>query len=234
MVHMVKERDAIGYVRVSTAEQGRSGLGLEAQEAAIRALCAERGLKLRALYSETRSGADKTRTELPKALAHARRAGCVVVVKDLSRLSRRMSEALRIVEDYQTLLADSPTATVLEVRVRALLAAQEREEVSRRTKAALAAAKARGTLLGSARPNHWAGRERQRQRGLTKAQGVAAKLAADRRGDCYQLVRDLRDRHPTASIRQLARLATAENIMLPRGGSVWSPVQVRRALAATT
>lgn len=231
---MATERDCVVFCRVSTKEQGKSGLGLDAQEQACRALAAERGLRVRKVWREVGSGARKYRPDLKALEAFARQARCTIITKDLSRLSRRMSEALRVTEDHDVLLADSPNATSIEVRMRALLSSQERDEVARRTRAALAVLKSRGVKLGSARPGAWKGMEHVRQRSLTLAQACAAEAAADRRHECYEMVRALKQRNPDANLSELARMATANDILPPHGGSSWHPTQISRALAATS
>lgn len=198
------------------------------------ALAAERGLRVRKVWREVGSGARKHRPDLKALEGFAKQARCTIITKDLSRLSRRMSEALRIAEDHEVLLADCPTATPLEVRMRALLSSQERDEIARRTRAALAVLKARGVPLGSARPGAWDGMERVRQRGLTLAQACAAEAAADRRGDSYEQIRALKERNPDANLSELARMATSKDILTPHGGPSWRPTQIARALAATS
>lgn len=227
---MATNRDAIIYRRVSTEQQGDSQLGLEAQLHACDQLIVERGLKRRAVFTEVQSGADVARPELAKALAFAKRAGCIIVAKDIERVGRNMAHLLQIMDSHQVLIADYPNASPLECRLRALLAQEERDAISKRTRAALAALKARGVKLGSARPGHWDGREKARQRGLTLAQAAAAQRATERRGDCYQCIRSLRDKHPTATLRQLAEMAEKADILTPHGSTKWRPAQIARAL----
>src|SRR5262245_62460365 len=81
-------RDVIGYIRVSTAKQGRSGLGLEAQEAALAKFAEAEGFRFLATFTETESGADDNRPELAAAIERARKAKAPVIVAKLDRLSR--------------------------------------------------------------------------------------------------------------------------------------------------
>ncbi|MCR9275464.1 MULTISPECIES: recombinase family protein [Mameliella] len=135
----------IAYERVSTARQGRSGLGLEAQRSAIEAFAASRSAGVLARFTEVESGKRNTRPELDKALNLARLTGATLVIAKLDRLSRDAAFLLNLQASGVSFLAcDMPEANDLTVGIMALVAQQERETISRRTKEALAAAKARG------------------------------------------------------------------------------------------
>jgi DNA invertase Pin-like site-specific DNA recombinase len=135
----------ITYYRVSTAKQGRSGLGLDAQRAAVEAFYAARGCEPLAEYTEVESGKRDDRPELAKALHHAKVTGATLVIAKLDRLSRNLA-FLAALQDAGTkfLAADMPEANELTIHIMAAMAQAERKAISRRTKEALAIAKARG------------------------------------------------------------------------------------------
>jgi DNA invertase Pin-like site-specific DNA recombinase len=140
----------VAYFRVSTAKQGASGLGLEAQHAAVAAFLAGRTDKLVATYQEIESGKLNERPELAKAMEHARLTGSKLLIAKLDRLSRDAHFLLGLAKAGVDFVAvDMPEANRLTVGIMALVAEQEREAISARTKAALQAAKARGVKLGN-------------------------------------------------------------------------------------
>jgi DNA invertase Pin-like site-specific DNA recombinase len=126
---------------------------------------------------------------------------------------------------------DNPAANRLTLHILAAVAENEARAISERTKAALAAAKARGTLLGSARPGHWDGREDVRLAGLTKARGVAAKVKKEKAAEAYT---DLLPAMEAAKAEGLSLRAIAgklnEEGHSTRRGRPWNPVQVARVL----
>jgi DNA invertase Pin-like site-specific DNA recombinase len=142
----------IAYRRVSTDQQGRSGLGLEAQEAAVKAFIEGRGAdaKLLATYTEVESGKHDARPELVKAMDHAKLTGSTLLIAKLDRLSRDAHFLLGLQNAGVAFTAcDMPHADQFTVGIMALVAQKEREAISQRTKEALAAAKARGVKLGN-------------------------------------------------------------------------------------
>jgi DNA invertase Pin-like site-specific DNA recombinase len=142
-------RYAVGLYRVSTAEQGHSGLGLEAQQASVRAFVAAQGWTLVAEYSDIASGKDDHRPGFQTALARCRQLGAVLVAARLDRFTRRAHTLSGLLEEgYAIRAADMPGAGDLMMRAYAATGQKERELISERTRAALAAAKARGTVLG--------------------------------------------------------------------------------------
>ena len=145
-------RYAVGLYRVSTAEQGSSGLGLEAQQASVRAFAAAQGWTLVAEHSDIASGKDDRRPGFQAALARCRQLGAVLVAARLDRITRRAHTLSQLLEDGISIrAADMPGADDLMMRVYAAMAQKERELISERTRAALAAARARGTALGGDR-----------------------------------------------------------------------------------
>ena len=145
----------IAYFRVSTKQQGASGLGLEAQKAAVENHAKANGLTILASYTEVESGKRADRPKLAAAIAHARRAKAKLIIAKLDRLARNVAFLSKLMDSGLDFLAvDNPNANRLTVHILAAVAEDEARRISERTKAALTAAKVRGTLLGSARPGH--------------------------------------------------------------------------------
>ena len=209
------------YRRVSTAEQGRSGLGLEAQQRDIRLFLesyAEVPYEVLGEFVDHLSGASEDRPELAKALDLCRKTGAELLVSKLDRLSRRVAFIAALMEDPKVKLrvASMPYADKFQLHVYAALAEQEREFISQRTKAALASAKARGKVLGGIRPGTEQRNEVRRQIAETQAQRLSA------------VVVPLRDQG--ASLREIAAALNGAGVQTARGGQ-WSAVQVQRVLA---
>ena len=137
------------YYRVSTQKQGVSGLGLEAQQAAVR-LFVQDPAQLLTEYVEIESGKRNRRPQLLAAMAEARRVGSTLLIAKLDRLSRNASFILALRDSgVDFVCCDMPDANTLTVGLFAVLAQHERETISKRTKDALAAKKARGAKLGN-------------------------------------------------------------------------------------
>jgi DNA invertase Pin-like site-specific DNA recombinase len=139
----------IAYYRVSTKAQGQSGLGLEAQQA----LVAPYGDDILHAFTEVESGKNDDRPQLAAALELCRELGASILIAKIDRLSRDAAFLLTLRKaGVDIIAADMPNAGTLEFGVRAVVAQHEREQISQRTKAALAAAKQRGIKLGSPNP----------------------------------------------------------------------------------
>lgn len=144
----------MAYLRVSTERQGRSGLGMEAQRAAVAAYAADAGLTLVAEYVEVETGkgtnALSKRPQLLAALADAKHRKARLVLAKLDRLARNVHFISGLMETgVDFVAADMPHAGRLELHIFAAVAEQEARAISQRTKAALQAAKERGQVLGS-------------------------------------------------------------------------------------
>jgi DNA invertase Pin-like site-specific DNA recombinase len=146
-------KPAIGYIRVSTARQGRSGLGLEAQQAALGKFCDAEAFKLLETYTETESGADDDRPQLSAAIERARKAKLPIIVAKLDRLSRDVHYISGLMKHRVPFIVTELGADTdpFLLHIYAALAEKERQMISRRTKDALAAARARGVILGGMR-----------------------------------------------------------------------------------
>ncbi len=194
----------IAYERVSTARQGASGLGLAAQRAAIEAFANSRGAEVVARFTEVESGRNPDRPELTKAIRLARLTGGTLVIARLDRLSRNAAFLLTLRDsDVAFIACDMPEANDLTVGVMALVAQAERDAISRRTKEALVAAKARGVVLGN--PN---GAEAFRRAGKG---GAALRQAVAQNADAHasalaDVIADLQSQGHT-SLRDLAQAA---------------------------
>jgi DNA invertase Pin-like site-specific DNA recombinase len=145
-------RYAVGLYRVSTAEQGNSGLGLEAQQASVRTFATAQGWTMIAEFSDIASGKDDRRPGFQAALTRCRQLGAILVAARLDRITRRAHTLSQLLEHgYSIRVADMPGADDLMMRIYAAMAQKERELISERTKAALTAARARGKALGGDR-----------------------------------------------------------------------------------
>ena len=139
----------IAYFRVSTERQGKSGLGLAAQQRKIADFTAGAGTLI-AQFCDIQSGRDDSRAELQKAIQLAKRENAKIVIARLDRFSRRVSFIANILEQGIGLVcAEMPNATDFQLHIFAALAQEERRLISERTKAALAEAKRRGKILGA-------------------------------------------------------------------------------------
>ncbi len=147
-------RNYVTLKRVSTREQGRSGLGIEAQERDIQLFLenyADTPYQVLKEFIEVQSGKDNDRKVLNDAINFSKKNNCCLVVAKLDRLSRRVSFIASLMEDKELdfKVAQMPYADKFQLHIYAALAEQERDFISQRTKAALKAAKARGVKLGA-------------------------------------------------------------------------------------
>ncbi|WP_336488818.1 recombinase family protein [Methylobacterium nigriterrae] len=210
----------VSYLRVSTDRQGRSGLGLEGQRKAVADYLAAGG-SLVAELVEVESGARDARPRLEEALALCRLHNATLVIAKLDRLSRDAHFLLGLQKaGVRFVAADMPEANELVVGIMAVVAQAERKMISARTKAALAAAKARGVRLG--KPENL----RNQDAGQDRGRAQQADRAAKRAQDLAPVITAIRAAG-TTSHGGIAAALNARGIPAPRGGA-WSDVQVRR------
>ncbi len=215
----------VSYYRVSTAKQGRSGLGLEAQRAAVAGYLNGGDWKMVAEFVEIESGKrSDNRPQLEAAMTAARIRNATLIIAKLDRLSRDAHFLLGLQKSgVDFICADMPTANKMTVGILAIVAQHEREQISTRTKAALAAAKARGQKLGG-NPASLKNRDIGSRRGNeTKAAKAAARVV-----DLRPQIEDIRTSGCT-SLRQIAGALNGRGIVAPRGGE-WRAAQVKTLL----
>lgn len=211
----------IAYYRVSTAGQGKSGLGLEAQKAEVERYLRESGETLEDEVTEVQSGkSEGNRPVLLEALKRCRKEGHTLVVAKLCRLSRDAAYVLTLMKDakVQLRVASMPNADNLQLGIWAVLNQQERETISRRTKEALQAAKARGVRLGGT------GGASASLVAMNAARVAAANAHAQEHGG---LVRHLREQGMT--LQAIATTLNKAGKRTPRGCD-WTAVAVQRVL----
>ena len=182
--------ELIAYYRVSTARQGESGLGIEAQRAKVEQLAAERRAAVVAEFVEVESGRKADRPELAAALAEARRQGAAVAVAKLDRIARDAELVLRLSREAERngmagfLFCDLPdvdattAAGRMVLTVMASVAEFEARRISERTREALAAAKARGVKLGGLRENTLTRNDAAREKAQAGAERLRPVLTA--------------------------------------------------------
>lgn len=208
----------VAYYRVSTDRQGRSGLGLEAQRAAVVAYLAGRG-EVRAEFVEIESGRKNNRPRLAEALAACRQHRACLVIARLDRLARNVHFISGLMESGVEFVAvDMPEANRLTLHILAAVAEHERELISQRTRAALQAAKARGRKLG----NPHAARAAPLAHAANRQQ--AAAFAAP----LLPMIESLRSQG--MSLAAIAAEMNRRGIHTARGRS-WHPQTIRNMLA---
>lgn len=215
----------VAYLRVSTARQGRSGLGLEAQREAVHRLVAECGGQIIAPeFVEIESGKNNARPKLTEAFKRCKQTGATLVIAKLDRLSRNAGFLMGLRDSgVQFIAADAPYADSLTVGVLALVAQREREAISQRTKAALAAAKRRGVKLGGYRE------QAPDISRFTKRSADVRKRAAQEFAETW------RDTLLPLRRKGLSFAAIAERLNVEgnvtRHGAAWTPATVQRTVA---
>jgi DNA invertase Pin-like site-specific DNA recombinase len=220
----------VAYYRVSTDQQGRSGLGLDAQKATVAAYIASSHGVIVAEYEEVESGSRDDRPQLALALTECRARRGTLILAKLDRLARNTAFLLSVVRgagEAGVVFCDLPQLPpgpggAFILTLFAAVAELERGLISQRTKAALVAAKARGVKLGSPKlakgfdtAMSKAGRKIQTDRAKKHASDVLPFIAAARRAGA-------------GSLSEVAAALTARGIQPPFGGELWHPSQVWR------
>jgi DNA invertase Pin-like site-specific DNA recombinase len=208
------------YKRVSTQEQARSGLGLDAQERDISLFLegfSEEPSTVLATFTDVLSGADSDRPNLAAAVDLCRKTGATLLVSKLDRLSRKVSVIAALMEDKRVKfrVAQMPYADNFQLHIYAALAEQERQFISARTKAALAEAKARGKQLGGLRDKTMRRNEAIQKNATERATQVAG------------IIQPLKD--AGKSLREIAGHLNRAGVQSARGG-LWQASQVKRVL----
>jgi DNA invertase Pin-like site-specific DNA recombinase len=215
----------VAYYRVSTARQGRSGLGLEAQKKAVADFLNGGSWQLLAEFVEVESGKADDRPELEQALAMCELAGATLVVAKLDRLSRNLAFLAKLQESgARFVAADMPEANELTIHIMAAVAQAERKAISNRTKEALAAAKARGVRLGGNRGNI-----EDLRKGPAISADVRQRQARERALKVARQIDAVRSGEGATSLREIARGLNDRGITAPRGGK-WHAAQVKAVL----
>ncbi len=211
----------VTYKRVSTKEQGKSGLGLSAQERDISLFLdnySEEPWEIIGDFVEVETGTNADRPILKEAIALAKKKKATLLVAKLDRLSRKVSFISTLMDDkaLKLTVASMPTADKFSLHIYGALAEQERDFISIRTKGALAEAKARGVKLGGLRDK-------------TMKRNVALKKNAQ---DRAEKLRNLIEPMVTSKmpLREMAKALDTAGIETARGGT-WSAVQVSRVIA---
>lgn len=195
-------------------------MGLEAQKAAVQAYAAAAGLVIIAEFTEIESGTDNDRPELLKAIMRTKRTrGAGLVVKSQCRLARKATKALTIFESVPVVVSDRPSMTTLEVQFRAIIDEEEARRISDRTKAALAALKARGVKLGKP--------ENLTHDAQVKGAASNAKKADERNRDVTPVIMALRAEG--LGLKAIADRLNADGQTTANGGD-WHAAQVQRIL----
>ena len=216
VVHPMSQIKYIAYYRVSTAAQGRSGLGLEAQQAAVQAFLQGRDHDLAGQFIEVESGRNSERPRLGEALALARKLKATLVIAKLDRLARSMSFIANLMDaGVEFVACDMPAANRLTLHIMAAVGEAEARMISERTVAALAAAKARGVRLGN--PTNLPDAQAAGHRTMVKdADNHAAKVV----GTIREIVRG-----GVYSVHKIADKMNERGVQTRRGGS-WSGTSV--------
>ncbi|MFC7477954.1 recombinase family protein [Dankookia sp. GCM10030260] len=210
----------VAYYRVSTDRQGRSGLGLDAQRAAVASFMVGRG-ELSAEFVEVESGRKNDRPQLSAALDQCRRQRATLVIAKLDRLARNVAFVASLMESGVEFVAvDNPHADKLMLHMLSAFAEHEQRQISARTKAALAAAKARGVKLGGPNPAAAAARGR----------AVLAAQEAPVRAMALPIIRQMRE--TGATLRTIATALKTEGVP-PLRGQAWHPETIRKLLVDT-
>ena len=215
----------VGYYRVSTDRQGRSGLGLDAQRSAVAGYLDGGNGTLLDTFTEIESGRRNDRPELAKALDLCRRRKATLVIAKLDRLARNVAFIANLMDaDVDVVAVDMPEANRFTLHIMAAMAEHEAALVSQRTKAALKAAKARGRALGWSIPSR---RKEQAQASRKGAAGNRAR-ANQHAANVLPVIHDI-ERAGVTTLQGIAEALNARGIRTARGRR-WYASTVRNLL----
>jgi DNA invertase Pin-like site-specific DNA recombinase len=211
----------ISYIRVSTKRQNQSGLGQEAQQAAVARHIESTNGKLVGSFQEVESGRKDDRPQLKAALAAAKKSNAIVIIAKLDRLGRRASYILRLIDEsgVNFHICDMPNADKLTITILAAVAEREAENISTRTKAALAAKKARGAKLGNPRLDEARKAAVESNRKLDKA----------RQDEIREIISEIVTKGKITTHKGISDCLNARGIKTARGGQ-WHTTTVRRLI----
>ena len=220
----------VAYYRVSTARQGQSGLGLEAQQDAVQRLVEFKGGEIIASFREVESGAKNDRPELAQAMKTAKKERATLIVAKLDRLARDAKFLLHLADsevpllfgDFPDMDCTTPVGRMVLTQM-ASVAEFERRRISERVKAALAQAALRGTKLGGFRGGHFP--EDVREAGRLKK----IEMAEKRNIELYETILEI-DENNNMSRAQIAEQMNVRNIATPSGRGHWCTTTVTRIL----
>lgn len=213
--------DYVAYYRVSTARQGQSGLGLEAQQAAVRTFLSS-GDQIVTEFIEIESGRKNARPQLVAAMQAAKEAGAVLLVAKLDRLARNIAFLSALMESRVRFKAvDMPAADEFTIHVLGAVAEKEAKAISVRTRDALAAKKARGHQLGTPANMTDSAREKGHQQ---RQENARTNLANRQAAELARLYRSLHWNY-----RQIAAQLTSSGYYTRRG-CTFTAAGVRRLL----
>jgi DNA invertase Pin-like site-specific DNA recombinase len=213
----------VAYYRVSTDRQGKSGLGLEAQQQAVLQYLNGGSWSLIGEFTEVESGRSSKRPMLEAAIKLCRDQRATLVIAKLDRLYRNAYFVSKLYHDgVDFVAADQPYANKMTVQILAAVAENEAELISQRTRAALAIVKKRGKRLGSPKPGI----------GGFYAGKVAAKNAEEHAAKVLPIIRDLR-KAGCDTLRDLAEGLERHGVPTARGGNKWWPSAVANVLKRT-
>jgi DNA invertase Pin-like site-specific DNA recombinase len=217
----------VSYLRVSTARQGSSGLGLEAQRQAVEQYASSMAASITATFTEVETGRLNARPELAKALHLAKVTGATLVIAKLDRLSRNAAFLITLQDaGVKFVAADLPQANNLTIGIMALVAQQEAEAISKRTKEALDAAKRRGKVLGN--PNGAAALLKA-AKGNTAALSAIKSKADNHASNLHPVIDSLKS-EGIISLGGIAKAFNERGMLTPRGG-IWHKTSVSNLLA---
>lgn len=218
---LVMSTKFVTYYRVSTLKQGESGLGLEAQQMAVKKHLAKDNSVELASFTEIETGKNNARPQLQAALLRCRQTKATLLVAKFDRLSRNAAFLLTLRDSgMKFVAADMPDANDLTIGLLAVVAEHEREMISKRTKEALAAAKARGTKLGNP----------QIKPGDDYAASIAREQAARLYAERAEELRSIVESANTTNASKLCEYFAMLGIPSPRGKDAWNPAAARRLM----
>ncbi len=213
-------KQVIAYYRVSTNDQN---LGIEAQKSIVKQYCEINSAEIISEYEEHESGKNNHRVQLAIALEETVKTGSYLIVAKIDRLTRVAYFGLQLCEKYKIIFCDHPTMGTLEQSIYFGMAQQEREYISQRTKAALAALKSKGVKLGA--PNaHFT--NVQRSMALSRRKNNSRNKEANKKA--FAIVRIM-----TGNWTDKAKFLNDNGFKTSKGG-IWRPQQVKRLVDMMT